>query len=219
VLILVRHGQTTANAGGLLVGRMDSPLTDLGRRQAHAAAGAVRRSGRPIARVLSSPLSRARDSAAALGLPVEVDDRWIELDYGEFDGRPLRAMPEDAWATWRSDPSFVPAGGESLIAVGARVRDACQELAGLAIDEDVIVFSHVSPIKAAIAWTLGVDESTSWRMHLDTASICRIGISPAGPSLHSFNESTHLAGLTAAAPTSAASPEWQPPQAKRDPVP
>ena len=65
-----------------------------------------------VARVISSPLARARDTAEALGtgLPIEIDDRWIEVDYGEFDGTPLGAVPAEVWTRWRTDPDFRPPG-------------------------------------------------------------------------------------------------------------
>jgi bisphosphoglycerate-dependent phosphoglycerate mutase len=90
MLILLRHGQTEVNAGGRLQGRIDAPLTALGREQAVAAAAGLGRIGPPT-RVVSSPLRRARETAEAFGLPVEVDERWIELDYGDLDGVPAAA--------------------------------------------------------------------------------------------------------------------------------
>ena len=56
----------------------------------------------------------------------------------------------------------------------------------------IVVVSHVSPIKAAIAWALGTDPSTSWRMHLDTAAVTRISVTSRGVALVSFNETHHL---------------------------
>src|SRR5439155_19847099 len=141
-------GQTDANARGLLLGRADPPLSDLGRRQADALANRVPAD----ARVVSSPLLRTRETAAAFGRPVDVDDRWIELDYGDYDGRPVADVPADVWRDWRADPHFVPPGGESLVMLGNRVRAACEELLEEARDRDVVVVSHVSPIKAAIGW-------------------------------------------------------------------
>jgi probable phosphoglycerate mutase len=193
VILLIRHGQTAANAAGLLLGREDPPLTDLGRRQAAALADAA--SG--VTRVVTSPLRRARETAAAFGppVPVEVDERWTELDYGELEGRPHGEVPSETWRRWRDDRAFAPPGGESLAALGLRVREACDELGGKAGDGDVAVVSHVSPIKAAIAWTLGVDDSVSWRMFLDVASISRVAIGPYGPSLRTYNETHHLSSL------------------------
>src|ERR1700722_3834696 len=126
MLILVRHGESTGNADGLLLGRIGAPLTERGQTQARALGPWLS----DVTRVISSPLSRARATAEALGtgLPVEIDDRWVEVDYGEFDGRPLGSVPAEVWTRWRSDPDYRPPGGETLTEAGARVRSACEEL-------------------------------------------------------------------------------------------
>ena len=189
MLIVVRHGQTQHNADGLLLGRLDPPLTDRGRAQASAVAAAVG----PVDRVVSSPLLRARSTAEAFGAPVEVDDRWIEIDYGVHDGRPLADIPSSLWARWRSDPGFTPEGGESLAAVGERVASACESLAAAAASGDVVVVTHVSPMKAAVAWALGLDDqAVAWRMFVEVASVSRIAVTDRGPVLRSFNETHHL---------------------------
>lgn len=194
MLILVRHGQTTANAERRLAGHIDVPLTPLGRRQATAVAGALRGSA-PIRRVIASPLSRARVTAEALGVPVEIDERWIELDYGRYDGMGLAEVPSGVWASWKDDPGYAVPGGESLARLGCRVRDACLQLMDEAAEANVVVVSHVSPIKAAVTWALDVADGTAWRMFLTTGSITRIGVGTDGPSLYSFNESGHLGDL------------------------
>ena len=81
MLLIVRHGRTVANAEGLLQGRVDNPLDKEGVRQARQIAAALG----PIDVVVSSPLRRALQTAEPLGLPCRVDERWIELDYGEWD--------------------------------------------------------------------------------------------------------------------------------------
>jgi broad specificity phosphatase PhoE/uncharacterized membrane protein YbhN (UPF0104 family) len=193
VLILVRHGQTEANARGLLLGRADPPLNESGYRQAQALAAALPRA----TRIVSSPLRRARDTAAVLAgaAPgatdagdVEVDARWVEMDYGDLDGRPATALDERSWWTWRQDPDYVPAGGESLADVCTRVHEACTELAEDAARGDVVVVSHVSPIKAAVTWALGVGDEVGWRMFLGDAAICRIDTSGRVPLLLAFND-------------------------------
>jgi broad specificity phosphatase PhoE len=110
------------------------------------------------------------------------------MDYGELDGQPATALPEQTWRTWWQDPHFVPAGGESVAAVGARVREACAELASDAACGDVVVVSHVSPIKAALAWALGVGDEVAWRMYLVDAAVCRVDTSGPLPLLLAFNE-------------------------------
>ena len=184
MLLLVRHGRTDANAQGLLLGRLDPPLSEEGREQAAALEAKIPDG----ARVIASPLLRTRQTAEAFGLPVELDERWIELDYGELDGLPLRDVPADLWREWRADPAFAPPGGESLAALGMRVREACTELVDEIRERDVVVVSHVSPIKAAIAWALGAGDDLSWRLFVQVASIARIGADQWGTTLRSFNE-------------------------------
>jgi broad specificity phosphatase PhoE len=188
MLYLVRHGRTASNAGGLLLGRADPPLDEVGRVQAAALASVVA----GAARVVSSPLERCRDTAAAFGRPVEIDERWIELDYGEWDQQPIRSIPEEAWARWRVDLDFRPPGGESIRELGLRVRVACDELVDDARDQDVVVVTHVSPLKAALAWALDVGDDLAWRLHVTPASVSRVAIRPQGRVLLSFNELTHL---------------------------
>jgi len=192
MLILVRHGESDANARGLLLGRTDAELTQAGREQAAAARSLL--TG-PVAEVRTSPLSRARDTAEllALGLPVTVDERWVEVDYGEFECQPLHGIPAEVWQQWRSDRDFRPEGGETLAEVDTRISAACEELfaangtGARRPDGDVVVVSHVTPIKAAVAWALGATD-LYWRLHLRTASVTRIGWNRDAPILHGFNE-------------------------------
>jgi probable phosphoglycerate mutase len=196
VLVLLRHGEAVGNADGLLLGRIDSPLTDRGKRQA-AGLAALFEPGSfvpSVSRVITSPLARARGTAEALGLgiPIEVDDRWIEVDYGKYDGEKLSGVPAEVWRAWRADPGYRPAGGETLEEMGIRVRAACEELfesdgKGARGDSAVVVVSHVSPIKAAVAWALGSNDALAWRLWLATASMTVIGWGTGAPVLQRFN--------------------------------
>lgn len=202
MIVVVRHGRTEANAVGLLLGRADPDLDEEGRRQAARIAAGL--GPLDVVRVVCSPLQRCRATAQAVvaalaaapdapaPLDVEVDDRWLELDYGALDGRPVAEVGADRWSAWRSDVTWAPEGGESLVALGERVRDGCEALAKEAAERDVVVVTHVSPIKAAVAWALGVGDEVAWRMWVAPGSISRIGIGPHGPALRSFNELGHL---------------------------
>lgn len=191
MLILVRHGETAANAAGELQGQRDLDLTDVGRAQVGLIAPAL---PSPVDLVVSSPLRRARETAAALGRPVEVDDRWQEMNYGEWEGRGVDTIREEIWSRRLRDAAWSPPGGESLLEVGARVRAACEDLAERARTANVVVVSHVSPIKAAVAWVLGVDDLVAWRLFVGLASVTTVAVSDHGPVLVSFNQTAHLGG-------------------------
>ncbi len=192
MLIIIRHGRTEANATGRLLGRLDVPLDELGERQAAQLATSLRATTDRIDRVVSSPLLRARQTADNLGLPVEIDERFIEVDYGEYDGMPMADIPPEIWRRWRSDPDFTPPGGESLTTLQLRVSTALDELAAAARTETIVVATHVSPIKAAVAWALGVGDEVTWRLFVQPASITRIIVREGATVLQSFNETTHL---------------------------
>lgn len=186
MLYVVRHGETAPNAAGLFLGRSDPVLTERGVAQAARLAATLPAPDR----VVSSPLRRAGATAAAFGRAVEIDDRWIELDYGTIDGTDPASVPDDVWSRWREDPDHAPGGGETLSALGVRVRAACEDLAAgdLRTGRTVVVVTHVSPVKAAIAWALDVDDRVAWRLWVEDASVTRIEIGPHGPVLRSFNE-------------------------------
>lgn len=192
MLLLVRHGETAVNSAGRLQGRADAALTELGRDQAARLAAAVSR-WEPSA-VVSSPLRRAHETAAAIadavGMHLEIDERLVELHYGDWDGRSFAELPDGAFARWRADPGFAPPGGESLGAVRERVVPCLEEL--LAHPGVVVAVSHVTPIKAAVTWALDVGDGVAWRMHLGLASITRLELRQGSPCLLSFDETSHL---------------------------
>jgi len=208
-VLLVRHGRTAVNAQGRLSGRHDPDLDEVGRRQA-AALGeevAVASFGAPLT-VVSSPLGRCVQTARALMAACDIDGggaegevptdrRFLEMDYGDWDGRPISEVPPDAWRQWRDDPSFCPPGGETLSSVSHRVAEGITHLAPTAVGGTLVVVSHVSPIKAGVTWALGVGDEVTWRMRLDNASICRLAVSCGSDgsvrgALRSFNETAHL---------------------------
>jgi broad specificity phosphatase PhoE len=189
VIVFVRHGQTVPNRDGLLLGRNDPPLTDDGCAQARRLGAAVEWLGPE--KVFTSPLQRAQQTAELvadrMGLEVEIDDRLVEIDYGDWEGRPFAGLEPAVVKQWRGDADFAPPAGESLRAVTERVGSFC---AGQLDARVVVAVSHVSPIKGAVTWALGVSPELAWRMRLDVASITRIA---EGPTLVTFNETAHLA--------------------------
>jgi broad specificity phosphatase PhoE len=190
VIVFARHGQTAPNRDGLVLGRADPELTEEGHRQAAFLAAAL--GGEPVTAIVTSPLARARQTAdviaAACGVPATVDERLLEIDWGTWEGRPAGSLAVADVDRSRDDGTAPE--GESLDSLSRRVESFCVE----ALDREglVVAVSHVSPIKAAAAWALGVDGTVAWRMFLGLASITRVGRGRTSPVLLSFNETGHL---------------------------
>lgn len=203
-VLLVRHGRTAMNAQARLSGRHEVDLDEHGEQQAEVLGESLALSAVGRLVFVTSPLRRcvrtAELVADACGEPAErlnVDDRFIEMDYGEWDGRPLADVPLEVWRQWRRDPEFAPPGGESLRDVSERVRGGLTDWVQRSGASTLVVSSHVSPIKAAVITALGVDESATWRMRLSNASISRLSCSIRGDggldsTLVGFNEVSHL---------------------------
>ena len=112
MIVLIRHGQTTTNAKGLLVGRSNPELTELGERQARA----LRPLLGGIQEVWTSPLERARATArlALPDVPLEVKETFIEVDYGDLEGEPISVVSAEQWEAFESDHELALGHGESL---------------------------------------------------------------------------------------------------------
>lgn len=156
-LYLLRHGQTEFNVKKLVQGRCDSPLTDLGRKQAGMAAAWLKDHGVVPDKVVSSPLDRAMDTAQLVATEllsadadVEPCEGIIERCYGTFEEGPHDALPTDVW-----DPGedLIPFGGEGSQALQERMVDTLTNIMGADGIETLLAVSHGSAsrqfIKAA----------------------------------------------------------------------
>ena len=198
-LLLLRHGQTELSAQRRYSGRGDPALTDLGRRQADAAAEYVARRG-GIAAVVTSPLQRAYDTAAAaakaLGADVVVDDDLIETDFGAWEGLTFAeaaGRDPDLHRNWLGDNSIEPPGGESFASVAHRVRRARDRIIAEYGGANVLVVSHVTPIKTMLQLALDAGSSILYRLHLDLASLSIAEFYPDGKaSVRLVNQTAYL---------------------------
>ncbi len=176
-LLLLRHGQTELSAQRRYSGRGNPALTDVGRRQAGAAARYVAERG-GIAAVFSSPLQRAYDTAAtaakALGLDVTVDDGLIETDFGAWDGLTFNEAAQrdpELHPRWLRDTGTTPPGGESFDNVLDRVVAVRERIIAEHRGSTVLVVSHVTPIKMLLRLALDAGPGILYRLHLDLASL------------------------------------------------
>jgi broad specificity phosphatase PhoE len=191
VIILIRHGQSTANAQGLLVGRSDPELTERGAQQALALHAYLE----GVQEVWTSPLRRARATAALAfpGIEASLNAAFIEVDYGSLDGHPIAQVTSEQWRDFESDHTMALGNGESLSAVDQRVHGQLDALLAdrasllYQADRHLAIVSHVSPIKSAVAWALGVPGSIAWRMRLENGSLTMVGSRGHTPQLIRFN--------------------------------
>jgi len=198
--VLLRHGETPLSVERRFAGRGDIPLTETGRLQAKAAAQRLAARG-GIQLIVTSPLQRARLTAeavaAATGALVEVDDGWIETNFGAWEGlsyaEAMERWPDEVTA-WMKDTSVAPPGGESFAAAGRRVLAALGRLLGRAQPGRVVVVSHVTPMKTVLRHALLAPPAALRRMHLDVACLCEVDWYADGPAVvRSLNDTGHLA--------------------------
>lgn len=198
-LLLLRHGQTELSRQRRYSGRGDPALTDLGVRQADAAAQYLAKKG-GIAAVVSSPLRRAYDTASAaarqLSLDVIVDDDLIETNFGAWEGLTFgEAAERDSvlHLSWLRDTSVPPPDGESFDAVADRVRIAQQRIITDHAGQTVLVVSHVTPIKTLLRLALDAGPAILYRLHLDLASLSIAEFYPDGAaSVRLVNQTSYL---------------------------
>jgi probable phosphomutase (TIGR03848 family) len=193
-LLLVRHGLTEANKGGLLAGWTEGVhLADRGREQ--AAALALRLAPVPLAAVVSSPLERCQETAEALvtdrDVPVESDDRLGECHYGDWTGQELKKLvKEPMWRVVQAHPSAATfPGGESIRDTQLRAVDAVRaHNARLGADATWVAVSHGDVIKAVLADALGMHLDMFQRIQVDPCSVSVVRYTDLRPFVVRMND-------------------------------
>ena len=195
-VILLRHGRTTANTGGVLAGWTPGiELDETGRAQVQAVA--ARLAPVPLAAVVSSPLERCVQTASAVAegreLELQTDDRLGEARYGDWTGRPLKELvKEPLWKVVQQHPSaavFPGAEGEGLAQTQARAVAAVREWnAKLGPDAVWLACTHGDVIKAVLADALGLHLDSFQRIVADPASISVISYTETRPFVARMND-------------------------------
>jgi broad specificity phosphatase PhoE len=170
-IVLIRHGETEWSRTGRHTGKTDVPLTDEGRRQAEVLGAHIR--GHEFALVLTSPLSRARETCAIAGLgeQAEIDERLAEWDYGAYEGVTTAEIRETVpgWTVWTGGCP----DGESAEDVGRRADGVIERVR--AVEGDVALFAHGHILRVAAARWLGLPPDGGRLLALDTATLCVLG--------------------------------------------
>lgn len=198
LLFLIRHGENEYTRTGKLAGWTENvTLNAAGQQQAQ---GLVERlKGVPFKFLYSSPLVRARETAAPLaaarGLPVQLDDGLGEVRYGDWTGQSLKRLARTKlWRVVQSLPSAMefPGGGETMRGAQLRLVDALERIAAAHPKALVGVFSHSDPIKLAVAYYLGVPLDLFQRLHIQTASVTVLRLGQGQPNLVKLNDTGPL---------------------------
>jgi probable phosphomutase (TIGR03848 family) len=195
-VILLRHGRTTANTGGVLAGWTPGiGLDETGRAQVQAVA--ARLAPVPLAAVVCSPLDRCVQTASAVAegreLELQTDERLGEARYGDWTGRPLKELvKEPLWKVVQQHPSaavFPGAEGEGLAQTQARAVGAVREWnAKLGPDAVWLACTHGDVIKAVLADALGLHLDSFQRIVADPASISVISYTETRPFVVRMND-------------------------------
>jgi len=187
-LWLVRHGETEWARLGRHTGHTDIPLTEAGRAQAEALR--ARLAGHPFGAVVSSPLSRALDTARLAGFAdrVEIDADLREWDYGKEEGRTTIVIRAErpGWTIWRNGVR----GGEAIEAVAARADRVIAR--ARALEGDTLVFAHGHVGRILGARWIGLPPSAGARLALATATISILGWEREAPVISRWNDGTDL---------------------------
>jgi probable phosphoglycerate mutase len=150
--------------------------------------------GPTVTAVYASPLERTRETAAPvarlLGVDVSVDDGLVELDVGEWTGIELKAARKrKEWATIQRYPSgFTFPGGESFVAMQARMTGTLDRLRAAHPGETIVAVSHADPIRAAVAHAMGTHLDLFQRIVVSPCSLTAIAYGDEGPTVLTVND-------------------------------
>ncbi len=203
VLTLVRHGQTSANIDAVWHGWTDTPLTQLGVRQAQRVAIFLDQHSADATIVYTSPLERARHTAEPiaeqLGLELRIEDDLREYDIGEWEGKTFKELHEvhRLWHHIRRNPDFAPHGGESPRRVVERLTGCLRRIAHDHPNERIIAVAHGGALALALGELLSPRPNqgrAGWTHLMDNCAVSELTLSPE-PELLSFNLNGHLEDL------------------------
>jgi probable phosphoglycerate mutase len=201
-VVLLRHGDTRLSPERRFsgVGSSDPGLSATGVDQARRAAGSALLQGHQFTEVLTSPLTRCRETAeivaAALSLSVSVDRDLREMDFGLWEEMTFdevwQRYPDDL-SRWKESTSVAPTGSsETFDALMGRMATVAKRLAGRYAGDSVIAVTHITPVKALVAHALGAPPSALFRMELSSACFSRITYTGAEASVRLLNDTSHL---------------------------
>ncbi|MFJ8307902.1 MULTISPECIES: bifunctional RNase H/acid phosphatase [unclassified Streptomyces] len=200
--LLLRHGETALTPEKRFSGSggSDPELSAVGRGQAERAAAALAARG-TVQAIVSSPLRRCRETAAAvaarLGLDVRIEEGLRETDFGAWEGLTFAEVREryaDDLDAWLASAKAAPTGGgESFATVARRVSATRDRLIAAYPGRTVLAVTHVTPIKTLVRLALGAPPESLFRMELSAASLSAVAYYGDGnASVRLLNDTGYL---------------------------
>ncbi len=198
-LLLVRHGETVGNLEQVAHGRSESPLNERGQRQAELTAELLRRWERSFHRVVTSPLTRARDTgeriAEALGVPLDVHEDLVEGSLGDWEGVSYRELDELGFArqSIRND-DFRGHNGESPNQLGERMARAVTEIRSRHPLENLVLVSHGAALAHLLARLLNTRPAFGHQYLMFNSAVSELCFETGRerPELRTLNFHDHL---------------------------
>ena len=178
IVLVARHGETTWNLEGRYQGRLESELSELGKRQGSALADALTHEKPRIARIVSSPLKRCTTTAQFVadrfGLSVETDERLIEIGHGNWENRlrdEIMASEPQNWYLWKNKPTeIVFSTGDSMQKVAERWYAFISEQT---FTLPTLVVTHDAVVRASICLARGLSLDDMWKVPMENAAYVR----------------------------------------------
>ena len=201
-LVLLRHGHVDWHNPERFRGRAELALSDLGRRQARAAALAIATTWKPDA-VYTSPLGRCRDTAAAVAAPFRLAPQPIaalaDIDYGTWQGltrdEAAARWPAEVERWFRAPHLATIPDGETLAALSARTGAALCELLRRHPAETLVIIGDDSVNRVLLLQALELPLSRYWHLRQDPCGLNTLSFGNDAFVIRSLNETQHLAGL------------------------
>ena len=175
MIYIIRHGQTDMNLANRMQGRSEHPLNEKGREQAREAAKRLKEQGIVFDKIYSSPLERAVETAKIVGgdrLPLVIDERLIEMDYGPYEGMDLKKPDPEIirfFSDFQNNPA--PEGMEPLAEVVGRSGDFLEEIKEEAEKYSILISTHAIAMKGLLEYLTPESKGAYWSKYIGNCEV------------------------------------------------
>lgn len=197
-LILVRHGRTICNEGGLLSGVTDSKLSEKGKLQAHKLANYLK--NEKIDKIYTTPFSRTKETVKELaevkGIQIEENNRLNEINFGDFEGLSFKLIekeyPQEVKKMIDEGSKYKYPNGESLEDTFIRVKNEMKNILKNNKNSTILICSHGGTIRNIISYLLSGDYKYHWNFKIDNGSITEIEVDNNFAIINKLNNTTYF---------------------------